>query len=60
MENQGKWTINREFLYYAHRKVDNSRPEFWQVLLVSTVFLDIQLQFCCIIKNYSLKSENIN
>ena len=33
----------------------NSGPEFWQIPWY--LFLDIQLQFCCVSKKYILKSK---
>ena len=35
VKNKGKWTKSREFPCNARGEVGNSRPEFWQIPLVS-------------------------
>ena len=54
-KNQGKWTKNRGSLAMRMRKWENLAQNFgkspWYL------FSDIELQFCCIIKEYIPKSK---
>ena len=50
-KNEGKWINNKEFHYYAHWKVGNSRLQFWQVPFLSffeVVWPGLSISLCMV------------